>query len=208
MSPQDFPPLPPHDPPSRPTAVKGPSLKQWVQLNLKIGALSFGSSARIMIYQDEVVKTNRWSDDEAFQEGLTLSQVLPGPNLVNLSTYLGFALTSWRGTILGLLALAIPGALIAVATEAILPMKNPHVIKIFQGISIGSIVVFLVFIYSQWKILRIHNEGETQDRFLSAKILARYLLAIATMIGSLMGHSILLVLAVGCLLGFLMEWLL
>ncbi len=77
--------------------------RDWLVINLKIGALSFGSAGRAMLYRDAVVNDKKWLTDDEFQEVMTITQILPGPNLVNLSAYLGYRLSGKLGTVGGLL---------------------------------------------------------------------------------------------------------
>jgi len=129
-----------------PNKVRG---LDWFLLNLKIGALSFGGAGRILLYQEGVVEKNRWLTEDEYQEIFTVAQVLPGPNLVNLSVYIGYRLTNVLWTVLGLLALALPGLIVALAVLGFVDFQNFHVAALFQGFSIGSIALFCAFL---WKI--------------------------------------------------------
>ncbi len=46
-----------------------------------------------------VVERNRWLDDRDFVELLSLGQVLPGPNVINLALMLGLRFAGWRGAL-------------------------------------------------------------------------------------------------------------
>jgi chromate transporter len=133
----------------RPTysELKKVRARDWILLNLNIGALSFGGSGRIYLYQEAVVDRNHWMSDEEFQEIFTMIQVLPGPNLVNLSVYLGYRLAGRIATFLGVLALATPGAALAIFILEILDLKNFHISSLFQGFSLGSIALFGAFLW-------------------------------------------------------------
>jgi chromate transporter len=131
----------------KPTSTESVRLIDWFLLNLKIGALSFGGSARLLMYQDYVVDRKKWMSPEEFQEMFTIIQVLPGPNLVNLCVYLGYLLTNPLHAILGLLALAVPGTVIAVSVISFVNFQNFHVASFFQGLSIASVGLFTVFVW-------------------------------------------------------------
>ncbi len=130
------------------------SLSQWVWLNLKIGALSFGGSSRMLMYQDAVVKEHRWITQDQFAEYLTVAQILPGPNLINMSVYLGYRLSGPLGTVLGLLGLAIPGSVLAVVVAAFLPLDQPDLNELLRGVSIGSFAMMAVFLWNLAQGLR------------------------------------------------------
>src|SRR5437762_9204146 len=67
---------------------------------LKIGMLGFGG---VMPWARRVlVEERRWLNDREFAELIGMCQVLPGPNVVNLSVILG---ARWQGAVGSLLAL-------------------------------------------------------------------------------------------------------
>lgn len=156
------------------TVSRKPTLKEWVLLNLKIGTLSFGGASRIVLYQDEIVDRYQWLSRDEIQEILTIVQVLPGPNLVNFVAYLGSRLHSHLAALLGVLCLSIPGAFLIVAV-ALLPNENPIIEKIFRGLSIGSIILFSVFLYRLAN--GIKATLSTQTQISKSKTYLRYFLA-------------------------------
>ena len=66
----------------------------------RVGITSFGGSTAAWLYK-EIVERRGWLDDDHFLTALTLAQVLPGANPVNLSIYVGSQL---RGGIGGMAA--------------------------------------------------------------------------------------------------------
>ena len=97
----------------------------WLRVNLAIGTLSFGSASRIVLYEEAVVRERGWLTPEEFAEVLTVAQLLPGPNLVNLSAYLGYRLVGPLGTVVGVLCFCLPGAALAVALSGVLAVIAP-----------------------------------------------------------------------------------
>ena len=56
-----------------------------------------------------IVEKRRWLNDADFNEMLGLCQLLPGPNVVNLSICVGARFQGWRGSVVAILALlAVP----------------------------------------------------------------------------------------------------
>lgn len=84
--------------------VQSVSLAQIAQLFLEIGGLSFGGGVTGWAYR-EIVDRRRWLAPQEFLSGLTLSQILPGINMTNLSIYVGLRLRGLIGAITALLAL-------------------------------------------------------------------------------------------------------
>src|SRR5215470_17469654 len=62
----------------------------------RVGVTSFGGSTAAWLYR-EIVERRGWLDDQHFLTALTLAQVLPGANPVNLSIYVGSQLRGGLG---------------------------------------------------------------------------------------------------------------
>ena len=62
----------------------------------RVGMASFGGSTAAFLYR-EVVQVRRWMKEEEFLAALTLSQVMPGANPVNMSLYIGAQLRGGAG---------------------------------------------------------------------------------------------------------------
>jgi len=124
-----------------------PTRIDWLRINVAIGTLSFGSVSRIVLYEDAVVREHGWLDPEEFAEVLTVAQLLPGPNIVNLSAYLGYRLVGPVAAILGVLCLCLPGALLAVALSGVLAVEKPWVQAPLRGMAVAGIVLLLAFIW-------------------------------------------------------------
>src|SRR5688500_8256833 len=126
------------------------------------------------MYQDEVVERKGWLTTDEFHEIFTIIQVLPGPNLVNLCVYLGYRLVGPLHAFFSLLALATPGAIIAVFIVAIVNFGNFHVAQIFQGLSLGSVGLFAIFV---WRL----RHGIISDQVPLRKNILRTLIILAVM---------------------------
>ncbi len=83
-----------------------------------IGLTSIGGGRSAYFYEAFVVR-RRWITDEEFVQGLTLSQLLPGPTISNLAVALGHRLRGAVGAACAWLALLLPGALTLVAVSAV-----------------------------------------------------------------------------------------
>ena len=84
-----------------------------------------------------LVDQRRWLDDDEFVDMLSLGQVLPGPNLVNLALMVGQHFFGWRGAAAALAGmLAAPLAIIlAVAIAYANLAQAPVVVRALQGMS-------------------------------------------------------------------------
>jgi chromate transporter len=68
-----------------------------------------GFGGVLAVAQRELVERRRWLRREEFVELLSISQILPGPNIVNLALALGYRYFGWRGALAGMAGLlALP----------------------------------------------------------------------------------------------------
>jgi chromate transporter len=181
-----------------------PTLTDWLRVNVAIGTLSFGSASRIVLYEDAVVRERGWLTPEEFAEVLTVAQLLPGPNLVNLSAYLGYLLVGPVGTVLGIGCLCLPGALLAVALSGVLAVDRPWVQAPLRGMAVAGIVLLLAFL---WR--RLPGLASTADpaRPASTRVrVVRGVLLAAVAAATLAGASLFAVLAVAIPVGVVLEF--
>lgn len=91
---------------------------------LEVALCSFGGAFawahRILVLR------RRWLAEDDFAQALSLCQVLPGPNIVNLSIFLGDRFFGIRGSIVAILGLTVVPICIVVVLE-ILYLEYSHV---------------------------------------------------------------------------------
>jgi chromate transporter len=76
-----------------------------------------GFGGVLAVAQIELVERKRWLTREDFVELLSISQVLPGPNIVNLALIFGDRLFGWRGAFAALAGLMlVPLAIVMTLT--------------------------------------------------------------------------------------------
>lgn len=73
-----------------------------------LGLTSFGGGLPAHIRRVAVRKRG-WLTEEQFIEALALAQVMPGPNVVNLATYIGRRLRGLPGALTAVAAVVVPG---------------------------------------------------------------------------------------------------
>jgi chromate transporter len=74
----------------------------------RVSATAFGGGQMGAIRR-EVVKLNKWLDDDTFLEILSLAQLLPGSNPTNVAVLVGSRLRGAAGAAVALLAAVLPG---------------------------------------------------------------------------------------------------
>lgn len=85
---------------------------------LKVGITSFGGGTSGWMHR-EVVERQGWMTDESFLTSLTIAQILPGANPVNLAVYIGLQLRGALGAILAVLGMVTPAFCVILAIGAV-----------------------------------------------------------------------------------------
>ncbi|HEY7677410.1 MAG TPA: chromate transporter [Candidatus Methylomirabilis sp.] len=118
------------------------SLLTWVFTWIGLTSIGGGRSA---YFYDALVVRRRWVTDEEFVQGLTLSQLLPGPTISNLAVALGHRLRGAAGAACASLGLLLPGALILAAVSAVYFGRGvaPGVGAALRGMG-GAVVGFML----------------------------------------------------------------
>ena len=112
----------------------------------RIGLLSFGGpAAQIALMQREIVDDRKWIDQESFLRGLGFCMLLPGPEAMQLATYIGWRL---QGVVGGLFAgglFVLPGAFVIALLSAIYISfgTEPLVQSAFLGIKAAVLAIVL-----------------------------------------------------------------
>ncbi|WP_019936234.1 chromate transporter [Bordetella sp. FB-8] len=79
----------------------------------RIGLTSFGGGLSGWLLR-EFVQDRHWMQEEAFLNGLAVSQALPGVNVTNMAIWIGFHLVGPRGAAAALAGIILPPAVLAV----------------------------------------------------------------------------------------------
>ncbi len=103
MPPEADPAVTESDPPARPAV----GLLQLLGTFVRLGAMTFGGSVQSWVHR-EVVERLGWIDNKAFLSGLTVAQVLPGANPVNIALYVGLKLRGGVGAAVAVIGMVVP----------------------------------------------------------------------------------------------------
>ena len=102
---------------SDPSACEGPrSLSDLFFTFNRMSLQGFGGV--LAIAQHELVERQRWLTRQQFVEMLALSQVLPGPNVVNLALMLGDRFFGWRGALAAMFGMLLEPLVIVLVLTA------------------------------------------------------------------------------------------
>jgi chromate transporter len=132
------------------------SLAELTRCFGRIGLLSFGGpAAQISLMHREIVETRKWVSEEDFLGALSFCMLLPGPEAMQLATWIG-----WRkhGALGGLIAgglFLLPGAVIMLALAVIYSVWGhlPLVFGAFAGVQAAVLAVVIE------ALLRLRNRA-------------------------------------------------
>ena len=93
-----------------------PSLGEALPVWTKIGVTSFGGPAgQIALMHRELVEERGWIGHERFLHALNFCMLLPGPEAMQLATYVGWRLNGTLGGLVAGLLFVLPGAAVVLA---------------------------------------------------------------------------------------------
>ncbi len=117
---------------------------------MKIGVFTLGSGyAMLALAEKELVASRGWLTAEQFADAVALSEVTPGPIMVNLATFVGVKQQGVPGALMATLGLIIPPIiLIILVTRFYISYRDNYLVeKVFRGLRpavIGLIVTVVV----------------------------------------------------------------
>lgn len=88
-------------------AKPAPGLGRLLGIFVRIGTMTFGGGMLSWVHR-EVVDRLGWLDEKSFLSGLTVAQVLPGANPVNLALYVGLQLRGAAGAAVAVFGMLVP----------------------------------------------------------------------------------------------------
>jgi chromate transporter len=90
--------------------------RYWFQL----GWISFGGPAgQIALMHQELVERRRWLSERRYLHALNYCMVLPGPEAIQLATYLGWLMHGVRGGLVAGGLFLLPSVIVLIALSSI-----------------------------------------------------------------------------------------
>lgn len=112
----------------------------------RIGLLSFGGpAAQIALMHRELVDERKWVSEADYLSALSFCMLLPGPEAMQLATWIGWRLRGVPGGLLAGLLFVMPGALVVLALSAIYAALGqvPLVAALFTGVQAAVVAVVI-----------------------------------------------------------------
>jgi len=155
-----------------------PGMGEAFRLWARVGLLSFGGpAAQIAVMHREVVEERHWVSDTRFLHALNFCTLLPGPEAMQLATYLGWLLHGVKGGVIAGALFVLPGALVMLALSALYALLGE--VPLVEGLFFGLKAAVLVLVVQAVHRLATRALRGTPSRVLAfAAFLALFLLNI------------------------------
>ncbi len=127
-------------------STEPPSFKEALAVWARIGVLSFGGPAgQIALMHRVLVDERKWIGEEPFLHALNFCMLLPGPEAMQLATYIGWRLHGTLGGLAAGLLFVLPGALVVLALSIAYALYGhvPLVEAAFVGIKAAVLVIVI-----------------------------------------------------------------
>jgi chromate transporter len=123
-----------------------PSFREALGVWAKIGVTSFGGPAgQIALMHRVLVDERRWIGQDLFLHALNFCMLLPGPEAMQLATYVGWRLHGTLGGLAAGILFVLPGALVVLALSVAYALYGqvPVVEVAFLGIKAAVLVIVI-----------------------------------------------------------------
>lgn len=128
------------------TAPMRPDLAELTRCFARIGLLSFGGpAAQIALMHRVVLDEKRWVEEGDYLRALSLCMLLPGPEAMQLATWIGWRLHGVRGGLIAGGLFVLPGALIVLGLSLVYAGFGgvPLVAALFTGVQAAVIAIVI-----------------------------------------------------------------
>jgi chromate transporter len=128
----------------RQDAHQGPPLAQLFGSFLRLGITAFGGPAMIPYVRKMTVAQKHWLDDESFQDGVALCQVIPGATVMQMVAYVGLKVRRVEGALASYIGFGLPALLLMLLFSILYAYTRslPAVVSVFSGLQ--AIIVAVV----------------------------------------------------------------
>lgn len=142
------------------SAPNGRSLRGLVRYFFGLGSWGFGGPIALAGYMHrDLVVARRWFTEDEYQQGLAISQAMPGPLAAQLAMWLGYLERGWLGALAVSLPFVVPPFLI-VTTIAVLYAEYQG-LSIVQDLFFGiAPAVLAIIAIASYKLARATNKAD------------------------------------------------
>lgn len=123
-----------------------PNLSDLTRTFARIGVLSFGGpAAQIALMHRVILDEKRWVTEPDYLRALSFCMLLPGPEAMQLATWIGWRLHGVKGGLIAGGLFVLPGALVVLALSLIYAAfgQVPVVAALFTGVQAAVIAIVI-----------------------------------------------------------------
>jgi chromate transporter len=135
-----------------------------------------GFGGVLPVAQRELVEKRGWMTREEFAEALSIGQVLPGPNIVNMALMLGDRFFGWRGAAAALGGILLAPLAIVLALAVLYAQIASHPVAAGAMRGMGAVAAGLVFA-TALKLAPTLRRNPLPLALLAAAVLATWLMS-------------------------------
>ncbi|NDC09357.1 MAG: chromate efflux transporter [Oxalobacteraceae bacterium] len=166
---------------SPPKITLSEAFRYW----LRLGFISFGGpSGQIALMHDELVEKKRWISEQRFLHALNYCMLLPGPEAMQLVTYIGWLMHRTKGGIIAGCLFVLPSLLILIALSWVYLAFGdvPVIAGILYGIKPAVVALVLA---AAWRIGQrsLHNRALLAIAVLACVLISAVQLPFPAVIG-------------------------
>jgi chromate transporter len=131
-------------------SVAAPSLAELFLSFLRLGLTCFGGPAMVAYIKDMVVGRKQWLDEETMNDGIVLSQSLPGVIAMDTAAYVGLRLRGIAGALATYIGFTLPAFLLMLGLTAsyVAARSVPRVISLMTGLQVLVVAIVANATYS------------------------------------------------------------
>jgi chromate transporter len=128
------------------TDAMTPTLSELTRTFARIGFLSFGGpAAQIALMHRVILDEKRWVSEPDYLRALSFCMLLPGPEAMQLATWIGWRLHGTRGGLIAGGLFVLPGACIVLALSMVYAAfgQVPLIAALFTGVQAAVIAIVI-----------------------------------------------------------------
>jgi chromate transporter len=121
-----------------------PTLLQLLFSFLRLGISSFGGPSMVVYIRNLAVKKKQWLEEETFDNGVALCQMIPGATAIQTAAYVGLKTRGAFGAMISFIGFGLPAFILMMIFAALYSFtsKIPMVVSAFSGLQ--TIIIAIV----------------------------------------------------------------
>ena len=157
---------------------------------LRIGATTFGGMwAATQKLEAELVKRRGWLTADEQRSLMIASTLIPAPKFLAFGGLVGFRLRGWAGSLVALVALLVPGALVVLLGAMLLSPEviGPSIVPVQRAVGIAIIGLLLGNAFRQVSGPRIERRRKAVGIALGASVAVAALAGVSLLVAAVLG---------------------